>query len=281
MVDHVKWVNAMLFQPTTLKRFPADYPKELHGEINTLVWDDPRNNHRIPCISVGRVDAPRHIIFFHGNAETLAGDQHAEPPIPGARITALKLAEACDARVHVPEYPGYWVSDDNERMRTTEEVMYDAAVTVSTILLSLYETQDIAVIGFSLGTSLAVRVARTKGLRERIKCIVLFAPFYGAFDVIIEKLPMVWRWTLGAVKPGLDLFRTYADAPYVSAPCLVIHGENDITISHTQGHRIADALHANFKMVGGNVSHNDLLQSGEALTVASRHVLTYTSGGDE
>lgn len=109
-------------------------------------------------------------------------------------------------------------------------------------LLSAYQSERPVVIGFSMGSYIALRTAeRYPGLFSKI---VLIGTRGGRTS---SGLPVT-----DEVARALERFDNLTDAPGVSVPALVLTGENDAINPPAEGEKVADALpDARFEMIPG------------------------------
>jgi hypothetical protein len=97
-----------------------------------------------------------------------------------------------------------------------------------------YDAERIVVWGFSLGTGVAVAVAAG----QQVGKLILEAPFTSIVDVAGAHFRIVpVRWLLR------DRFHSDDRMARVTAPLLVMHGENDLTIPIALGERLFALAH--------------------------------------
>jgi uncharacterized protein len=104
--------------------------------------------------------------------------------------------------------------------------------------------------GESLGTALAIALAAD----NRVRCLVLEAPFTSAVDVGAQHY-----WFVPVRLLMKDQFRSDLRVGKVRAPVLVVHGEDDKIVPITLGERLYGLVQTPkhfVRIVGGR--HNDL-----------------------
>lgn len=176
------------------------------------------------------------IVFFHGNGEVMGSMQD---------VAAAMLREGFS--VLMAEYPGYGYAAD---FNATEDNIYDDA---SALLKHVHQAHghseaDTILWGFSLGTGVAVEMAKLKlGTR-----LILMAPFTSTPDAAQHHLFFAARWLI------VDDFDSKAKARSIGYPTLIVHGEADSVIPFRMGKELAGIFpRAEFIPVAG-ADHNDL-----------------------
>ena len=200
----------------------------------TLLHVESPASHTVAFFARARGDEPT-IVFFHGNGEQLADD-----------ADLLQSFVARGFGVFAVEYPGYGVAS-GEPTETT--ILGAARAALDRLHGALGVGRDRTVIvGQSLGTGVAVAMAA----EQRCARLVLLSPYTSIGDVAQAALPWLpARWLV------LDRFDSYARAPSVTSPTLVVHGDHDEVIPFALGQRLATRLHARFLACAGR-HHNDL-----------------------
>ncbi len=187
----------------------------------------------------GPDDARATVFFFHGNGEV------AEDNVDIARALASH-----DYGVVLAEYRGYGMS--KAAGSPTERALYADAEA----LLAGYPPERIIVMGFSLGTGVAVEMAA----RGKAKALVLMAPYTSIPDVAVRHVPVLpLRLVMG------DRFDSQSKAAAIQLPALVIHGDVDPVVPFDMGETIAHTFpHGRFVPVAGG-HHGDLFASDDHL----------------
>ncbi len=108
--------------------------------------------------------------------------------------------------------------------------------------------------GYSLGTGLAVHVAANSDV---IDGVILAAPYARLCELMAAASGLP-----ACLLPGIQKWQTLREAKEVTAPVLILHGENDTLVPLAQGRKLAAALAASgetvaFKEVAG-AGHVDL-----------------------
>lgn len=155
---------------------------------------------------------PYTIVFFHGNAGTLAGSMKKLRPLAEAGYGALMV-----------EYPGFFDMPGNP----SEAACYAAArAALHTLTRMGINTQHMVLMGHSLGTGIATRMAST----FPVAGLVLIAPYTTFADFVALHHPLFpAQWLLW------DRFENSTTIGNIHVPLLIIHGAHDteIPVSHS------------------------------------------------
>lgn len=171
--------------------------------------------------------ARRVVLYLHGNAGSLQDwGWHA----------GLYVDAGYD--FVVIDYRGYGTSDG--RIESEAQLHADIA-RVWAWTTERYAAEDITLIGYSLGSALAARLACT---REKPPArLVLLAPFYSARDLARRTLPFVPVFLL---RYPLRTDQVLRDC---RLPVTIFHGRADRTVPVEQGRRLAEALGERARLV--------------------------------
>jgi fermentation-respiration switch protein FrsA (DUF1100 family) len=154
------------------------------------------------------------VIYFHGNAETIANriDRHRALIATGAGLLAVS-------------YRGYMGSTGQP---TEEGLLHDADAAYA-FATSRYPPDRIVLWGHSLGSGVAVALAATRPVAK----LVLEAPFTSITDVARRMFPVVpVRWLMH------DQFHSDERIGAVTASILILHGARDIVVPIALGERL-------------------------------------------
>ena len=160
------------------------------------------------------------IVFFHGNAETVADDAARLQRMTSRGFGVLAI-----------DYRGYGGSTGEP---TEQGLLEDARATFA-FAASKSNPGNIVVWGYSLGTGPAIATAGA----NPIKGLVLEAPYSSLADVAAERFPLApVRLLMKDRMPSIDWIG------HIKAPLLVIHGGRDSTIPIHFGRRVFEAATA-------------------------------------
>ncbi len=159
------------------------------------------------------------IQFFHGNAGEI-----------GERDGRLKFYQANGFGICFVSYRGYGGSTGTP---TEAGLMTDAATAYDWLRGQGIAAKQIALVGESLGTGIAIQTAA----RSEVGALALEAPYTSAVDVAS---PVYWwlpvRWLM------LDQLRSIDYVASIKAPVLLMHGDADTIIPFSLGARLYEAL---------------------------------------
>lgn len=178
--------RSMLYFPT---------PAGARGDVETLEVDGVRL-----AVSVRRLAGPTAVVYFGGNAEDVSYSLPA-------------LAKAFPERaLYLPHYRGYGGSGG----RPSETALHADALAVFDRVHA--EHPDVLVVGRSLGSAVAVRLA----IRRPVTRLVLITPLDSILETARRHFPVFpVTWLLR------DRYETWRDAGSVTAPTHLIVAERD------------------------------------------------------
>ena len=202
-----------------LLRIPADY-----------LWSDAG----IVCIGAARDIAAytigdfrgKCLIFCHGNGETAVSERYWFEQLAAAGVSVI-----------CPDYRGYGLSTG----KLSEEGCYEVAHAAYAYLVQErhVSSQDIVVLGYSLGSAVAVELSVT----ERTGGLILQTPFADGRRLLrawaskLGRVMSVVGWA-GSFLPIRCPFPTSSRLGRVSVPALVIHGTADSIVPYAHGREV-------------------------------------------
>jgi uncharacterized protein len=202
--------RALLYLPQRRSISPAaaDFPA---GEKVVLQTSD---GERLIAWHVPPRPGHPFVIYFHGNAETIANraDRHRELIATGAGLLAVS-------------YRGYMGSTG----RPTETGLLRDADAAYAFAVSRHPAERIVLWGHSLGSGVAVALAATWPVGK----LILEAPFTSTADVARRMFPLVPVRRLMH-----DQFRSDERIGAVTASILILHGARDIVVPIALGERL-------------------------------------------
>lgn len=178
-------------------------------------------------------DGPKALLYFGGNAEDVSRT------VPG-------LAAAFpDRAIYAVHYRGYGGSAG----RPSETALHADAAAVFDVVAQKHA--EIDVVGRSLGSALATRLAATKPVRR----LVLVTPFDSILAIAGRLFPYLPVRLLLA-----DRFESVRDAPRVTVPTLVIAAGRDEVVPAAHTRRLVAAFAPGIVTERGfpNAGHNDV-----------------------
>jgi fermentation-respiration switch protein FrsA (DUF1100 family) len=186
-------------------------------------------------------------LYFHGNGGSLRwrNERFRALISGGSGLVALS-------------YRGYGGSSG----RPTERGLIADAAAAYAYAIARYPVERIVLWGESIGSAVAIALAA----ESPVGGLILEAPFTSAADVGAQHY-----WFVPVRLFMKDQFRSDLRISKVTAPVLVIHGENDFVVPITLGKRLYGLIQApkHFVSVAG-AGHNDL--GARAVTAAKQFV---------
>lgn len=192
----------LLFFP---KKLPADYSFHFHQpfEEQQIRMNDGILLHGL----LFKRDSAKGLIFYlHGNAGAL--DTWGEV---AATYTRLRYD------VFIFDYRGYGKSGGNIKSETQ---FYEDAQTVYDSMKRIYPENKITILGYSVGTGTAAKLAAANHPQR----LILQAPYYSMTDMANHQYPFLPSFILKYP------FSTYKYVQATTAPITIFHGDQDEVI---------------------------------------------------
>ena len=158
------------------------------------------------------------IFYLHGNAGSLAG---------WGDVASVYTNLGYD--VFLLDYRGYGKSSGSIK---SEDQLFNDVQTAYSEMLKLYGQNKIIVLGYSIGTGLAAKVASTNSP----KMLILQSPYYSLTDVVKHAAPFVPTFLL---RYKLETFRYLKN---YEMPVVLIHGDSDEVIPYSQSLKLKTLL---------------------------------------
>lgn len=195
--------RSLLYAPTPSPRVPPDSLATLEVEGAVL------------NISVRLLQGPDALIYFGGNAQDVSG-----------RLDAF--AETFpDHSIYMMHYRGFGGSTGSP----SEEAIHADARELFEMVHAKHN--NIVVVGRSLGSSVAVRIAAT----QPVSRLILVTPFDSILNIVKPGYPFIPTGLL--LK---DKYESWRDAPRVKAPTLIVIAEEDRIIPRERSLALVEAF---------------------------------------
>jgi uncharacterized protein len=178
-------------------------------------------------------------VFFHGNGDSLYGDAEVPNPYIAAGYGFL-----------IAEYRGY----SGLPGKPSEAGLYaDGRAYLYGLMAQGVKSEDIILMGHSLGTGVAVQLAK----EFHVGGLILLAPYVSITEMGQEAYPFIPVKLI-----ALDRFDSEKKIGNVHVPVLIVNGTADDVIPPSQGKRLCELANEprTFHSMPG-VGHNDLLES--------------------
>ncbi len=179
---------------------------------------------------------PKGIIFYlHGNAGSIKGWGEV-----------AQFYNSMNYDVFILDYRGYGKSEGDivskEQLFSDIELAYDEVI-------KRYSENRIIILGYSVGTGLAAKLASQKNA----KLLILQAPYYSIADEMSQKFSFLPKFLLKYS------FETHEYLKTVKSPVIIFHGEKDEVINYKSSLKLKE----NFKkgdslIILKNQSHNGI-----------------------
>jgi hypothetical protein len=224
---------AMFAFQRSLLYFPQ--PRAVTAADSTLVLHVPGSD---LTVTVRPHSGPKALIYFGGNAEDVS--------------TSLESFSKAfpDHALFLMHYRGYGGSTGH----LSEQANHSDAIALFSHVYALHP--DVAVIGRSLGSGVAIRVAAETPASR----LILVTPYDSIEAIAAAEYPFVpVRWLL------LDRYESWKYAPGIKCPTRIIAAENDEVIPRASTEKLLARFHsgiASMTVIEG-VGHNDIAAQGE------------------
>jgi pimeloyl-ACP methyl ester carboxylesterase len=230
--------NRLIFHPTTeIARTPRDVGLEYQDLYFTTADNVRLNGWFIP-----HPQASATMIWFHGNAGNI-----------GDRVDNIKLLhDKTRISIFIFDYRGYGRSPGSSSETTT---YLDGEAAMKFVRRQLkVESKNLVIFGRSLGAAVAAEMAS----RHDSRAVILESPFASIGEMVKVMLPALPIGPLLSAK-----FDVIDKVGKITAPLLVLHGDQDEIIPFEQGQRVfAAARHPKqFYPIKG-AGHNDTFIAG-------------------
>lgn len=182
------------------------------------------------------------VLFLHGNGGEMANRANRFAAYQSAGFDVVFLS-----------YRGYGGSTGTP---TEDGLITDARAAYDWVISASVAPGDLALVGESLGTGVAVQLATERD----VGVLVLGAPFSAAVDIAAQRFPWIpVRWLMK------DQFRSRDYIADVTAPILIQHGTEDRVVPFKFGRRLFDAAGENAEFVSVPGAGHQMLYGPEIL----------------
>lgn len=227
----------LMYYPVAIDRnMPSVYDLEI-DRVQTRTsdglvlnhWFAPAQNETYPII-----------VFFHGNGGHL-----------GYYTSVYKDILNQGFGLFAVEYRGYGDNDGE----ISEGGLYSDGHSVMKWLLNRgYTKDDIYLLGLSLGSGVAVEMARTYD----VKGLILVSPFTSAVEV-----GQSFYWYVPVSMFIKDRFENDLKISEIKTPLLIVHGKQDNLVSYQLGQKLYDLARDPKKLVlMDEAGHNNIFMQG-------------------
>jgi pimeloyl-ACP methyl ester carboxylesterase len=235
VVVYVGWCAALFIFQRSLIYFPQQRAFGSGDTTAKLLVPDAELQ-----ISVRPRPGAKALLYLGGNAEDVS-----------ANLPSLSNAFP-DHALYLLHYRGYGGSSG----KPSEEALYSDALALFDKVCA--EHPNVVVVGRSLGSSVAIRLASTR----RASRLVLVTPYDSLQELAAQQYPYIpVRWLL------LDKFESWRYAPLVSAPTVILAAEHDEIIPRSSTEQLYSRFAAgvaSYKVIAG-VGHNSISESAAYL----------------
>jgi fermentation-respiration switch protein FrsA (DUF1100 family) len=234
----------MIFAPEAL---PPDFKFTFQERFEELNW--PVDGARINALHFRAAKPKGIVLYFHGNAGSLKSWGDVAPDFTKRGYDIV-----------IPDYRGFGKSTG--RIESEKMLLQDAETAYAYVKKTFPENQ-IILYGRSIGTGIAVHLART----NRPRMVILESPYLSLLDLAARYHSLVPRPLLSLmVRYPLRTDLWIAD---VACPVYLFHGEKDNVIPFNESERLSKLIRSEHQLIavpeGGHNNLEDFRQYRDAL----------------
>jgi len=218
------WLNSAILQAnsTTLKNNSTKLESRNLKMENSESLNQAENSQNSPNYQIKSEKSSKGLIFYlHGNSGSIAGWGNV-----------AKFYNELGWDVLMPDYRGFGKS---EGQITSQNQLFEDNQLFYNFAKSLYSQDKIVVMGFSIGTGMAAKIAE----QNTPKMLILQAPYYSLNQVLIDNFLFIPDFLL---KYKLETAK-YVDNSKLSVN--IFHGLQDETIFYSNSIKILKNLQNN------------------------------------
>jgi len=252
-----------LIYPGASRRVSVEQVKRSLRPGEELVWQETTHGERIGLI-IRPLPSGGHgwIVFFYGNGMTVAQTWHIRQLLGG-----MGYGVAC------VEFAGYGISSGSP----SEQGCYrsaDAAVTYLQQQEGLATLDQVTLIGWSLGSAVAIDLASRRDVRAQVLLSPLTSLLATALDLV-----RLGKTRLGRTPFTVGPFNALSRAKNIDCPTLIVSGSEDALTRPWMANELTKAMGSHARLVSlPGVGHNGMLHSGNRLWNVVRDFLNSPAG---
>lgn len=229
----------MIFQP---EKLPADYPFQFTQPFEELHFTSTGNT--VLTGVLFKAEQPKGVIFYlHGNAGSLRSWGEIAKTYTDLHYDLFML-----------DYRGYGKSGGSI---TNEKQAHEDVQLAYDSLCRRYNEKDIIVLGYSIGSGMASRLAAFNHPR----LLILQAPYYNLPDLVSHIFPVI---------PVFLLKYKFATSTYIRdcrMPVCIFHGDKDEVIYYGSSVKLKALLKPGDKLITlKNQGHNGMSENRDYCT---------------
>lgn len=190
-----------------------------------------------------KADSSKGIIFYlHGNAGSLAS---------WGNVANIYTERNYDC--YMIDYPGFGKSSGKIK---SQDQLFDALQTAYDSLKLQYAEKNIIVLGYSIGTGPAAKIAST----NNPKLLILQAPYYSLTDMMKQNYPFVPTFLLKYKLETNEFVKT------CKSPIVIFHGDKDEVIDYNASVKLKELMKPTDKLITlPGQTHNGMGKNPEYL----------------
>jgi len=233
----------LIFFPEKLdKNYNFDFEQSFQ-EVNIKMKDDKLINGLLFT-----TDCPKGLIFYlHGNAGNL-----------GSWGGVAKTYTDLNYDVFIMDYRGYGKSEGY--INGQNQLFDDIQITYNN-LKKIYNEKEIIVVGYSIGTGLAAKLAS----ENNPKLLILQAPYYSLTDMMKHTYPFVPVFLLKYKFPTNDYLKK------CNMPVIIFHGNQDEVIYYGSSLKLKKEFKPNDTLITlSGQDHNGITENADYISALKK-----------
>jgi uncharacterized protein len=243
LIIYIVICGLLYFNQESLLFFPKklNYDYQYNFEGNFEEYKIPIDNKDTLSSVLFKADTSKGVIlFFHGNAGNIVDWSNASAIFNSLGYDLLLV-----------DYRGYGKSDGTI---TSQQQLFDDNELIYERLKKIYPENKITVIGYSIGTGLAAKIASDNKPNQ----LILLAPYYSLVDMMKTRYSLVPTFLLKY------RFETNVYLKNCSTPISIFHGDSDEVIYYESSVKLKKELGDKLKFITlKNQRHNGILENQE------------------
>ncbi|MBF0492368.1 MAG: alpha/beta hydrolase [Deltaproteobacteria bacterium] len=212
-------------------------PSLLTKDASHSILQIPSSDGRSIYLLISEVPKSRALVLhFHGNAEIIQDTQELAEHYKKIGISFVAM-----------EYAGYGLAHKDS---ISENKLYDDAEKTFTFLKERFPNQQIVLEGQSIGTGIAVELAK-RGYGQKL---ILFSPYSSVLELARAHYPFL----IFLPYLALDRFENRAKTSFIKMDTLIVHGKEDEIVPFQMGAALHSKITNSKLLALDHTGHNDL-----------------------
>ncbi|MDH5387524.1 MAG: lysophospholipase [Gammaproteobacteria bacterium] len=244
----------LLFQPQRIQYATPDRLGVMYEDVE-IKTSDQIKIHGWKLLARGEVQGT--VLFFHGNGENIS-----------THFAHVYWLTEYGYDVYLFDYRGYGKSEGSAQL---DAVIGDAEIMIEYSVKQLAENENLIVMGYSLGGSLAIYAVAHSDYKDKIKTLITVEAFSDYHDVTQDVLSTSWLTWLLQWPLSFTVDNSYRPLNSVAMiapiPLLLMHSKQDEMISFDHAEVLYEASSEPKKLQAVSGTHNSIFSNMENRTI--------------